>query len=98
MNFKGVDIKIDDGNELYIDPDCNFLSSRIHVQGQSNTIIINRALMHKELYIKIKGNNKKIVLDNSNKNIQNLKIVSIRGNGQQVFIGHDFGCGAVKSK
>lgn len=93
MEFKGVEIKVDDGNELIIDPDCNFSLSRIFVQGENNSIIINKALMHQKLFINIKGDNKKIVLGESKKNIVDLKIVSIRGNNQTVSIGTDFSCG-----
>ena len=46
--------------------------------------------------INIKGNNKKIVIANSRKNINGLKIVSIRGEGQIVKIGDNFSCGGME--
>lgn len=93
MDFKGLEIKIDDGNDLIIDPGCNFVLSRIYIQGKNNKIVISKALMHQKLFINIKGDNKSVVIGESKKNIIDLKVVSIRGNGQQVSIGSDFSCG-----
>lgn len=93
MEFKSLDIKIDDGNELQIDSECNFNLSRIYIQGTNNSIIIHKALVYQSLFINFKGNNKKVIIQPSKKNISNLKIVSIRGENQKITIGEEFSCG-----
>jgi len=93
MEFKGLDIKVDEGNDLKLDPECNFNLSRIYIQGTNNSIIIHKALVYQNLFINFKGNNKKLVIKPSKKNISNLKVVSIRGENQNITIGEDFSCG-----
>lgn len=96
IEFSGLDLRIDEGNEIIIDENCNFVTSRIYVQGKGNRIIIDKALLHQSLFIKIRGDNKEIVIGETKKNIANLKIVSIRGEKQKVAIGKDFSCGGLE--
>lgn len=93
MEFKGLEYKVDDGNEVHIDSNCNFSLSRIHIKGVNNFVYISPALIYQKLFINLKGNGKKIIISESKKNIMDLKIVSIRGDNQSVFIGDDFSCG-----
>ncbi|WP_290702990.1 hypothetical protein [Amphritea sp.] len=93
MSFNGLDLRVDEGNFIEIDADCNFQTSRIYIQGTGNKVKISKALLHQTLFINISGNDKEIVVSESKKNINNLKIVSIRGECQKVLIGRDFSCG-----
>ena len=91
--IKGLETKIQGENNIFIDPMCNFSASRLHIQGEGNTVTIGRALSYQNLFINLKGNNKNITIGESSKNINNLKIVSIRGEKQHIFIGTNFSCG-----
>lgn len=93
VDFNGLDLRVDEGNFLEIDADCNFTASRIYIQGVGNKLKISKSLLYHALFINIRGNNKEIVIGESKKNINNLKIVSIRGDCQKIRIGRDFSCG-----
>lgn len=97
MQFDGLVIN-EDGidNLINIDQDCRFTRSKIIIKGSNNTIAISAALLYTHLIINIKGDNKKILISESKKNINNLKITSIRGNGQKVNIGKNFSCGGIE--
>ena len=97
MDFDGLNI-VGEGknNILNIDADCNFKRSKITVKGNDNVINLSKSLSYTNLVINLKGNNKKIEVLESSKNIKNLKIVSIRGNGQTIFIGQNFSCGGIE--
>lgn len=94
--FSGLDLQVEEGNEVIIDEGCIFKSSRLIVKGKGNVLKISKSLLYKSLIINVNGNNKKIVINESGKKINNLKIVSIRGDGQVVEIGADFGCGGLE--
>lgn len=57
---------------------------------------MNRTLLYQNLFINIKGDNKFIHIKSGKKNVNNLKIVSIRGNEQHVTIGSDFSYGGLE--
>tara|TARA_B100000929_G_scaffold282280_1_gene262118 strand:+ start:5690 stop:6340 length:651 start_codon:yes stop_codon:yes gene_type:complete len=95
VNGLNVEVK-GESNTIEFDEETKFLRSRIMVSGENNTIILGSALSYSNFVINIKGNNKKIVIANSRKNINGLKIVSIRGEGQVVKIGDNFSCGGME--
>lgn len=83
-------------NLIKIDQDCRFVRSKIIIKGNNNSIRISSALLYTHLIINLKGNDKEILIKESNKNINNLKITSIRGDGQIVNIGSNFSCGGIE--
>lgn len=89
----GLELRVANGNKIDVHPECKFLLSRIHVDGVGNYIEIGSVSLFKKLFINIKGNNKNIIIKDSHKNINELKIVSIRGDGQLIKIGNSFSCG-----
>jgi len=95
INGLNVEIK-GESNTFEFDKETKFLRSRIMVSGENNTIILGSALSYTDFIINIKGDNKKIVIASSSKNINGLKIVSIRGEGQTISIGKNFSCGGME--
>jgi len=81
---------------LTIDPKIKFSLSKISIKGKGNVIIIHQALSYSKLDIQIKGDNKYIEIKNTKFNINGLKIVSIRGNNQQLKIGENFSLGGME--
>ena len=51
MNFKGLELKVDEGNRIEIDPECSFNTSRIRIQGVDNEIILEKVLVYSNLFI-----------------------------------------------
>ncbi|PPC74642.1 hypothetical protein C4K68_25350 [Pokkaliibacter plantistimulans] len=96
QNTQELNIEANDGNDIVIPTDCKFIKSRIIVKGTGNIIHISPALSYNRLMINIRGNNKEIYISESKKNINNLRITSIRGEGQKVYIGKDFSCGGLE--
>jgi acetyltransferase-like isoleucine patch superfamily enzyme len=96
MEFKQLNIDVAEGNILDIHPDCQFITSRIIIKGTGNKVILSKALVYSKLIINIKGNNKEVRISESSKNINNLKITSIRGDNQKVLIGKNFSCGGME--
>jgi len=94
--IEGLNIQAEDCNSIKIHDDCSFLDSKITVKGQGNVIEISKALVYRSLIINLQGNNKHITIQESSKNINNLKIVSIRGNNQTIFIGRNLSCGGLE--
>lgn len=92
-NIQGLDLKIGEGNKVEISSHQKFSRSKIYVEGFGNEILIDHSLSFDNLFINIKGTNKKITIESSLKKIFNLKIVSIRGDSQSLHIGKDFSCG-----
>nr|QOS16659.1 polysialic acid O-acetyltransferase [Vibrio parahaemolyticus] len=95
--YKGLLIE-DNGvnNIIEIDEGCVFEKSRLIINGNDNVIFIGKSNIYHLLVINLKGNNKKINIERSSKNIRNLKISSIRGNNQSVAIGKNFSCGGIE--
>lgn len=97
QEVNGLNIEVKgESNIIDFNEETKFLRSRIMVSGENNTITLGSALSYTNFVINIKGNNKKIVIANSRKNINGLKIVSIRGEGQIVKIGDNFSCGGME--
>ncbi|MBK8805549.1 MAG: hypothetical protein IPO21_02405 [Bacteroidales bacterium] len=82
-------------NVINIHSDSVFVQSQISISGSKNVINIEPALNFHKLFIELRGNNKKVTIKKSKKNINGLQIKSIRGNSQTIFIDNDFGCGGV---
>lgn len=93
MEFSGLNINSIGDNHIEIDSNSKFETSRIFIDGNNNQVTLKNIRLLKNLFINLKGNNKKITIEKSNKIINNLKIVSIRGDEQIVDIGVDFSCG-----
>lgn len=96
MKFNNLILELDDENFVYIHPDCTFVSSKISIRGRGNKVTILPSLIYNKLVIKLIGNKKDIYINSSVKNINNLKISSIRGDNQEVIIGEDFGVGSLE--
>lgn len=97
QEVSGLNVEVKgNNNTIKFDEETKFLRSRIMVDGENNTIILGNTLRYSDFVINIKGNNKKITIANSTKNINGLKIVSIRGEGQTVSIGDNFSCGGME--
>ncbi|WP_240485096.1 acyltransferase [Aestuariibacter salexigens] len=96
-NFKGLTID-DQGenNEILIDDECVFNRSKIVIAGNNNKVTLGATLSYNQLVINLKGNKKRISIGNSNKHINNLKLVSIRGNHQIITIGRNLSCGGME--
>ena len=97
MEFDGLTIE-DKGNKNIIDieSESNFKRSRFIINGNNNLIKISKSLSYTNFIINLKGNNKKIIIKPSNKNINGLKLVSIRGDNQEFIIGENFSCGGLE--
>ena len=84
------------GNIINISPGINFKRSKIVLKGNDNKIVINEAKSYQDFVINFNGNNKDVNIGTSNKNINGLKIVSIRGDNQKIFVGKNFSCGGLE--
>ena len=91
-HIKGLHAEIEGENIISISHDANFESSRIIIKGDGNNIKIGGGNF-KSFVLNLIGNNKKIIIKKTKKNISNLKITSIRADNQKVIIEEDFGCG-----
>ena len=80
-------------NSIEIQEGSIFKDSLIKIEGSNNNVTLKKCLEYSKLTIKIKGNNKTILINESSKKINNLTISSHRGDNQSVIIGKDFGCG-----
>lgn len=96
MNSNEIKIDAEEGNNINFDPEIKFSFSKISIKGTGNYVKIHKALSYNKLDIQIKGNNKFIEIRESNFNINNLKIVSIRGNNQKIRIGKNFSLGGME--
>jgi acetyltransferase-like isoleucine patch superfamily enzyme len=96
FGFKGLEIKGEESNLINIDSETVFKGSRIHIEGCNNIVILDKAFLYQQLFINIKGDMKYVYIKSSKKIINNLKIVSIRGNNQRVVIGEEFSCGGLE--
>lgn len=96
MEKIGLNLKVDTENNLDINPKTRFKNSSITVEGKGNSIIIDYCRTIQNLNVHFKGNYKTLYINASNKKIRNLKIVSNRGDEQQILIGEEFGCGGVE--
>lgn len=96
MQFEGLETSIKDGNVLDVHAGSKFLNSKISIDGRNNTVTLEKALVYRKLVINLKGDNKTIHISESDKNINFLKIVSIRGNNQYVKIGKNFSLGGME--
>lgn len=96
MEFKQLNIDADEGNFIDINPECEFAQSRIIIRGSGNRITISKNVVYSKLVINLKGNNKEVFISESTKKAHNLKITSIRGDNQKVFIGKNFSCGGIE--
>lgn len=91
-----LEILASEGNEVSVHPDTKFKGSRIHIKGVNNRVVIDRVLEINNLTIRLIGDNKFIKIAQSDRKINNLKIVSIRGNNQHVDIGMNLSCGGLE--
>lgn len=97
MEYNNVQILNDgDSNIIEIAENVPFTTSRIHIKGNRNRILIGKANSITNLFLNIKGDSKTIIIGNSTKNINNLKYTSIRGNHQSLTIGENFSCGGIE--
>lgn len=96
IKFENLALDVDDGNNLNINPECKFVTSKIIIKGVGNSVTISKNLLYSSLVINLKGNNKEIFISESEKKINYLKITSIRGRNQKVFIGTNFSCGGLE--
>jgi acetyltransferase-like isoleucine patch superfamily enzyme len=96
MKFEQLNLNVDEGNYLEIDPECSFTSSKIIIQGQGNRVVLGKAHAYNRMIINLKGNNKTIIVSESVKIISGLKITSIRADNQKVLIGKNFSCGGME--
>lgn len=97
MEIEGL--KIEDSGEnniITVEDGSVFKGCRIILKGNNNNIYLGKALLYKSLVLNLKGNNKKFEVKTSNKNINNLKFTSIRGNNQVFTIGENFSCGGIE--
>jgi len=96
-SIEGLNLDIKgDANQVDIDESSKFSRSRITVTGSNNKIKLGQALNYNNLILNLKGNNKTIAIEETGKNINGLKIVSIRGDNQIVTIGKNFSCGGLE--
>ena len=97
MEIEGLSI-VDNGkdNEITIEEGSRFNASRIEINGNNNVIYIAKNREFNKLSVNFKGNAKTLHIDAGVKNINNLKITSIRGNNQQIKIGKNFSCGGME--
>jgi len=97
MTFDGLNIEDSGDNNLVdIDQDSIFKRSRFIIKGDNNIIKLSKTLSYTNFIINIRGNNKKITIKASNKNINGLKLVSIRGDNQVFSFGENFSCGGLE--
>lgn len=97
MEYKNIEVLNEgDRNSIHIEPGTTFSTSRIHIKGNDNKIFISRANSITNLFINLKGNNKLLTIEETSKNINNLKFTSIRGNNQKLIIGKNFSCGGLE--
>ena len=95
--FDGLQIQNNgENNEIVIDDSCNFARSKITITGNNNRVVLQPTLSYNQLQINLKGNNKHVSIDASNKYINNLKLVSIRGDNQRIEIGKNLSCGGME--
>lgn len=83
-------------NIIDIDGNTKFQASRVTLNGDGNKVVIGDCLLFQNLTVNFKGNNKTIIIGASTKAIRGLKLVSIRGNGQQFLFGENFSCGGME--
>lgn len=97
MNIEGLIIE-DSGenNTVNIEDGSVFRGCKIMLKGNNNIITLGKALLYKSLVVNFKGNNKQFSVKPSNKNINNVKFTSIRGNNQIFTIGENFSCGGIE--
>jgi acetyltransferase-like isoleucine patch superfamily enzyme len=97
MNIEGLIIE-DSGenNTINIEDGSVFRGCKIMLKGNNNIITLGKALLYKSLVVNLKGNNKQFAVKPSNKNINNVKFTSIRGNNQIFTIGDNFSCGGIE--
>ena len=97
MNIEGLIIE-DSGenNTINIEDGSVFRGCKIMLKGNNNIITLGKALLYKSLVVNFKGNNKQFSVKPSNKNINNVKFTSIRGNNQIFTIGENFSCGGIE--
>jgi acetyltransferase-like isoleucine patch superfamily enzyme len=97
MNIEGLIIE-DSGenNTINIEDGSVFRGCKIMLKGNNNIINLGKALLYKSLVVNLKGNNKQFAVKPSNKNINNVKFTSIRGNNQIFTIGDNFSCGGIE--
>jgi acetyltransferase-like isoleucine patch superfamily enzyme len=97
MDFDGLTIEESgERNQIIIEPECEFKRSRFMIKGNGNKITICKSLSYSNFVINIRGDNKIIHIKPSKKNINGLKLVSIRGNHQEFLIGENFSCGGME--
>lgn len=97
MDIEGL--KIEDSGEnntITVEEGSVFKGCKIILKGNDNNIYLGKALLYKSLVLNFKGNNKRFEVKASNKNINNLKFTSIRGNNQTFTIGENFSCGGLE--
>lgn len=97
MEFTGLTIE-DNGsnNVIEIDDSAIFKRSKIVINGNNNVVKLKKTLSYTNFVVNLKGDNKLINVEGSNKNINGLKFVSIRGNNQKFKIGENFSCGGLE--
>lgn len=97
MEYKNIEIINEgEGNLIKIESGTPFTSSRIHIRGNNNQILISKANSINKLFVNLKGNNKLLSIEETSKNINNLKFTSIRGSNQKLVIGKNFSCGGLE--
>jgi acetyltransferase-like isoleucine patch superfamily enzyme len=94
--FQGLAIEVSEGWSVKIDDNAKFERSRIVVIGTNSQVDLGKSLIYRNLSIRLVGNNKKVFIRESSKMIANLKIVSHRGDNQQVLIGSNLSCGGLE--
>jgi len=97
MNVDGLQIT-DNGlrNIIEIEPGSVFSQSKIIINGNDNIIKLGTANEYRLLVINLKGNEKKVEIKCSIKNIRSFKFTSIRGDQQSLTIGENFSCGGIE--
>lgn len=93
-SIPGLVVKTDGkNNKVLIEEGATFELSQIFISGDDNVITLGSCNLYHKLSINLKGEGKNIFIGKSDKNIRCLKVISIRGDGQQLRIGDNFSCG-----
>jgi acetyltransferase-like isoleucine patch superfamily enzyme len=96
VSYQGLTIEASEGCNVTIEENTQFERSRISLIGTNCQVDLGKSLIYKNLFIRLVGNNKRVIVRESSKMIANLKIVSHRGDNQKVLIGSNLSCGGLE--